>query len=151
MLKEKLGVFGFKIQINAEIEVPQATYDPSRNQYECGHFLSIVKKLPGDKVLGVTDMDLYSGNLNFQFGQAEMSGKAAVISLARLKGEKDIFYKRTLKEAVHELGHTFGIDHCEDSEMCVMRFSNCLAETDIKEETFCEDCSKLLEQKLKFI
>jgi archaemetzincin len=150
MLKDKLGLFGFKIQINAEVEIPQEAYDPSRKQYECGHFLSVVRKYPGDKVLGVTEMDLYSGNLNFQFGQAEMSGKAAVISLARLKGEKEIYHKRVLKEAVHELGHTFGIDHCEDSETCVMRFSNCLAETDMKEEAFCGDCNKLLEHKLKF-
>ncbi len=104
----------------------------------------------GDRVLGITEVDLFAEPLNFVFGQAEISGKAAVISLARLKGEKKLYHSRTVKEAVHELGHTFGLRHC-DSESCVMRFSNCLAETDLKGETFCEYCEEDLAEKLRYL
>jgi archaemetzincin len=35
------------------------------------------------------------------------------------------FGQRLVKEAVHELGHAFGLNHCENIE-CVMHFSNSL-------------------------
>jgi len=46
---------------------------------------------------------------------------------------------RAVKEAVHELGHTFGLDHCSDPR-CVMHFSNMLADTDRKGREFCPSC-----------
>jgi archaemetzincin len=50
---------------------------------------------------------------------------------------------RTLKEANHELGHTFGLHHCEN--VCVMKFSNSLADTDKKPAIFCDTCLKNLQ------
>lgn len=108
------------------------------------------------KVLGVADVDLFAGGLNFVFGQAELPGSAAIISLCRLRPE---FYgeppnealkrRRLLIEAVHELGHTFGLDHC-DSNKCVMRFSNALADTDAKGYDFCFECLAALAKELKW-
>jgi archaemetzincin len=93
------------------------------------------------RVLGVTDMDLYAGGLNFVFGMAETQGGAAVISVARLRlgANHARFQARTLKEAVHELGHTFGLPHCPRPQ-CVMHFSNSLADTDRKGADFCPEC-----------
>jgi archaemetzincin len=66
-------------------------------------------------VLGVTACDLYVPVLTFVFGEAQLDGNCAVVSVARLKEEaygmprrEDLLRERLVKEAVHELGHTSG-------------------------------------------
>jgi archaemetzincin len=96
------------------------------------------------KILGIVDRDLYVPELNFVFGLAHTKG--AVISLTRLRqGFYDLpenesrFHQRVLIEAVHELGHTYGLGHCNNPH-CVMFFSNSLTDTDRKGSKFCNNC-----------
>jgi archaemetzincin len=102
------------------------------------------------KVLVICDMDAYSGELNFVFGEAHLRGSIAAIYLARLKQEfydlesnELVFYDRVTKEAIHELGHSFGLFHCNNKK-CVMHFSNSLYDTDFKNKIFCKNCKKFL-------
>lgn len=143
MLSEKLSYLPFQISILNRALIPEKAFNAKRNQYDSSYFLELIRKYQGDKVLGVVDLDLYSQPLNFVFGQAEISGKAAVISLFRLNDENSLYESRIVKEAVHEIGHTFGLRHCPNTS-CVMHFSNCLEETDTKEEKYCEDCEARL-------
>ena len=63
------------------------------------------------------------------------------------KKENDkIFYGRIIKESVHELGHVFGLRHCENRK-CVMHFSNSIEDTDIKTHVFCKNCKNILRIK----
>jgi archaemetzincin len=103
------------------------------------------------KVLALCDFDAYSDELNFVFGEAHFGGKVAAVYLPRLKQDfylkksdtNERFEQRIIKEAVHELGHTFGLTHCERSK-CVMHFSKSLQDTDFKNERFCERCNRIL-------
>jgi archaemetzincin len=104
------------------------------------------------------DKDLYSGNLNFIFGLATTSKSAtdtgwvaALISITRLRQtfyakpkDRKLFRERVLKEGVHELGHTFGLSHCNN--YCIMRFSNHLGQTDEKPLEFCDSCTAELKK-----
>jgi len=143
-LIEDLALLGFEARLMAEAGVPEDAYDRRRGQYHAEAFLGVARRMAGTagkRVLGVTDRDLYAEGLNFVFGLAESPGRAAVISLARLRETDNVTRQRAraAKEAVHELGHTFGLDHCSDPR-CVMHFSNTLVDTDRKGTEFCPSC-----------
>jgi len=129
---------------------PDFAYNKKRNQYLSTAILKILMEqkeyMAYGKVLGVVDKDLYVPELNFVFGEA--SQRAAVISLTRLRQEfyhlpqdQNLFHKRALTEAVHELGHTYGLGHCRNPQ-CVMFFSNSLMDTDRKGAEFCMECRR---------
>jgi len=140
-----LSARGMKVVIAVERKVPTATFNVARRQYRADVFLNMAQNEPGDQVLAVTNYDLYSGGLNFVFGLAESPGKSAVISLFRLRrgANEETFRCRAVKEAVHELGHTWGLSHCQNPR-CVMHFSNSLEDTDRKEMDWCERCDRKL-------
>lgn len=131
----------FKNKILEPVNEIEEMYNEKRDQYfSNGYLYRCIEK--GEKegyiVLGVTDVDLYSKNLNFIFGSAQMGGTGCIISTNRL-GEEKILEERVVKEAVHEIGHVIGLDHCSKRQ-CVMHFSNSLDDTDRKTGWFCSDC-----------
>ena len=134
--------------------IPFEAYDSRRKQFFSSRILARIsnfsKKYGVEHVLGIADVDLFVPHLNFVFGEAEYSGRAAIISLFRLKPEFysqnsniKLLVERAVKEAVHEVGHTLGLGHC-DNPTCVMFFSNSISDTDRKGIIPCEKCKSLL-------
>ncbi|MFL6213961.1 MAG: archaemetzincin family Zn-dependent metalloprotease [Blastocatellia bacterium] len=129
---------------------PALTYNATRLQYHSTQILARLLDLPvgaGDKTLGVCDVDLFIPILTFVFGEAQLNNRAALISVHRLRqsfyglpADERLFYERCEKEAVHELGHAFGLVHCHRYE-CVMHFSNSIEQVDLKRSGFCGACS----------
>lgn len=149
-----------EVEFEPGLKIPPEAYNSGRKQYEAEIVLQRMHSevsLPKEgKVLGVTAKDLYSPGLNFVFGQAREGGRVAVVSLHRLRpefwGRKEsweLFLNRAAKEAIHELGHTFGLIHC-GKKSCVMTFSNCIADTDGKKLEFCKNCRRKIEKKPPF-
>ncbi len=143
-LSEELRSGGLEVRLLPALELPPDALNRRRGQYRVSAFLDIARRAAGSHVLAVTDVDLYAERLNFVFGQAEMGGRAAVISLSRLRSaDRELFLRRALKESLHELGHNLGLEHCR-RVACVMHFSNTLADTDRKGPGFCDDCEARL-------
>jgi archaemetzincin len=146
------SVFDAEIIAVPGVPLRSSAYDRMRRQHLSTPMLrelARVKPRHVERLLGVADVDLYVPELNFVFGEADADRGVALFSLARLRTigaderARTIFLKRAATEAVHELGHTYGLDHCANSR-CVMWFSNTLAETDRKGTAMCADHAEQL-------
>jgi len=128
-----------------------SVYDPVRNQYNSsGLLLQLIREPAPEtlKILGVTELDLFIPIFTFLFGEAQLNGVGAVVSAHRLHNQfygiaenQDLLKNRLLKEAMHELGHTFGLIHCFTLK-CVMRSSTYVEEIDQKSVHFCRVCEQ---------
>jgi len=129
-------------------------YDSAKDQFNSKKLLKRLLKQAERKkhfrILGIIDRDIYLESYNYNFGVAKRP-RVALISIYRLKQElygrkknPALFEKRMLTESVHELGHTFGLDHCEND--CVMQFSDKITPVDKKPSNFCDKCMRKLDE-----
>lgn len=147
----------FPIARLAPLEIPESAYQPSRGQYQSVELLkALVQAAPVDtaRLLGVTEVDLAIRVLSFLFGQAQLDGTLGLVSLCRLRQEfyglppdEELLRGRAVKEALHELGHTFGLRHCERAE-CVMSLATHIGLVDRKSERYCARCGAHLARRL---
>lgn len=128
-------------------------FDSFRRQTYSTPLLARLAQAPlpeGTALLGVTEADLFVPVLTFVFGEAQMPGRAALVSLHRLREEyyglppnDERLHERLLKEALHELGHTQGLRHCDDWR-CIMVSSHAVEKLDLKDDDFCAACRRRL-------
>ncbi|MCS7163598.1 MAG: archaemetzincin family Zn-dependent metalloprotease [Thermodesulfovibrio sp.] len=147
------NLFNLEIEIISKKQDINFAYNEKRKQYSAEEILKNFEKNKDknyEKWLFIVDADLYCSGLNFVFGVANPYSGVSIISLTRLKqqfygkSENEVLYiERIKKEATHELGHLFYLNHCQNKK-CVMRFSNSLYETDEKNSFFCDRCKKIL-------
>ncbi|HTY10822.1 MAG TPA: archaemetzincin family Zn-dependent metalloprotease [Bacteroidota bacterium] len=151
------SIFRFPASIDTAKSIdPSFAFDAYRNQFNSTSLISAFTQrfngLPG-KIIGVTSVDLFVPVLTYVFGEAQLDGQMAVVSTHRLDdrlyglpANPALLHERLIKEAVHELGHTFGLVHCHDYQ-CVMHSSTAAEDIDVKSENFCPSCAALLQDR----
>jgi archaemetzincin len=143
--------FLYHVTVERALAVPRTAVNSARQQMFLSTLTSkVLRQYPdGDgMLLAITDFDLYKTSHRYIFGDADEQRRIAVVSLHRLRGEfygeeqdDNALFQRTLKEAVHELGHAVGLKHCYNAR-CAMYYSNSIFETDNKMSHFCETCDR---------
>lgn len=149
-LQQTFKTYVNKISLSIDID---SLYSYERRQYYSTGFLeqslAQTKHING-KIILITELDIYIPVLTFLFGEAQLNGKHSIVSIFRLHEEfysgvtdDELLFERTIKEVYHELGHNFGLIHCLDWD-CVMHSSNNIEKVDLKGNTYCKNCSDLL-------
>jgi archaemetzincin len=146
------ALFHLPVDLLPDLTGPDYALNGRRQQYNA---LLILKRLAESRrahhrLLGVVNVDLFIPVLTHVFGEAQLGGRAAVVSLYRLREQQDggrvhldALYERAAKVAVHELAHTFALAHCEQPE-CIMRASYGLGDLDGTPLFFCDYCGAFL-------
>jgi len=155
--QEIYRTFGFQTKIKPLLQDVNFAYNLTRDQY---HSTAILEKLSSAspsqaiKIAAITNKDLFIPILTHVYGEAQLAGKACIVSTFRLQEglfianiEKE-FENRIVKEVLHELGHTFNLRHCPDNS-CIMHYCRSMRDVDRKSNQLCRYCKILLEDELK--
>jgi archaemetzincin len=134
---------------------PEFAFHGERQQYHSSEILGRMQGLLRNdswRILGVAAVDLYIPILTYVFGEAQMGGPCALLSTHRLRQEfyglpadPTILFERLVKEAVHEVGHTLNLTHC-DEYSCAMASSHAVEWIDLKDIGLCLNCRRLIMQ-----
>jgi archaemetzincin len=145
------------VEIRHQLMNLDFAYDDARKQYTSPLVLARLRRMKkgsSDKIMAVTDVDLYSTGYDFVYGEADIKAGIASLSVSRLHdGNPDVSSdlslatERIIREATHEIGHLFGLGHCRDRQ-CVMCTCTCLAEVDAAHGGLCPECNKKLKPQL---
>lgn len=131
------STYNIKIAQVHEIEILENYYNPAIKQYDASLLLKHLLRIKNRGLaMWIVDKDIYTEGMNFVFGCSSF-GDGAVLSLSRLDSQTMIE-----KEAVHEIGHVLGLEHCRN--FCAMQFSNSVPDAKMKPITLCRWCREKL-------
>ena len=148
--------YGIEVELGDALGEPGFAWDAERRQYNAPlilrHLLDLASECPGAgpaQLLAVTGKDIFIPMLSFVYGQAQLGGRVAIVSMARLRPEfyslpadEELLQTRAHKEALHEVGHLFGLVHCPDAS-CAMALSTGIRQLDRKQPSLCAGCAAL--------
>ena len=150
-------IYGYPTEVLSLLDDIDFAFQPGRNQY---HSTPVLEQLalsaPADaiKVLALVEVDLFIPILTHVYGEAQLGGKACIVSTIRLnegrsyQNTQEPFQSRIVKEAIHELGHTFNLRHCRE-HTCLMHYCRDESDVDRKSDQLCRYCKVLLEDEIK--
>jgi archaemetzincin len=154
------ALFHCDVSSRAPLPVPPDALDVRRQQHSSVAFMLAMARestSDADRVIGITEYDLFIPMLTFVFGQAQLRGRLALVSMARLRQEfygaapdPELLRLRMLKEVGHELGHSVGLIHCADRE-CLMSLATSIQDVDRKGLDFCRSCREFVDSATEAI
>ena len=149
-LKQELQRVYPSVQLSDNpIKLPEKYYYAPRDRYSGRGLLKDLSQYKrGTVVLGLTNEVIYEPNEKSPtfgiFGIGSVDGHVAVIS-STLPSRKKHSDEHLIKLMMHELGHSFGLNHCKD-EHCFMvdaEHGNKFSKT----PSFCPQCKAFLNRK----
>lgn len=150
-------VFGFQAERQRLLPDVEFALDQGREQYHSTVILDRLATLAPDgalRVLAITTVDLFIPILTHVYGEAQLGGRTCIVSTFRLKeglsplSVQATYQIRVVKEAIHELGHTFKLRHCQDPA-CIMHYCRSIRDVDRKSDQLCRYCKVLLGDEMK--
>jgi len=143
------------VRLERQRKLPPAAYYAPRKRWRAEKLLEALTADPPEgawKVLAVTKAEIsttkdeiYDWGIG---GLGDIGGTACVVSsylLRKHSRTEEVLLRRLTDLAVHELGHTLGLDHCP-TEGCVMRdaYGKLIRSIDSSTGQFCESCRRKL-------
>lgn len=139
--------YNFKVNVIKD-ELPKSCYNSVYKRYNANEILKYLTiKYPNKKVIALTSYDIYTAAHGSDhwgiFGLGSLTNNVCITSTHRLKSKN--LNKRVLNVVLHEIGHTYGINHCENNHPCVMKAGNHTAkDLDNKPMELCKNCKSLI-------
>ncbi|CAB49271.1 zinc metalloprotease [Pyrococcus abyssi] len=107
------------------------------------------------KIFGITTLPIGSRKQYFEIYKKYLGIEVSignynvlVLSIKPFYTEnRELFIERVFKGVLHELGHLYGLPHCNND--CVMNPPEDLREWDLRAPTYCNPCLMELKRKLK--
>lgn len=141
------------------IALPGDAWTPKRKRYRADRLLDfLVTQIPDTpattRILGLTQVDISTTKPPHDdwgiFGLGQMPGQSAVVSTFRLKKKaRDAaqIENRLKNTALHEVGHTFGLDHCTEALCPMQDAEGSIANTDAANDAFGPLCTAALNDR----
>jgi|SRR5579871_2460025 len=141
------------VELKNTVNLPRSAYYPKRNRYRADSLINFLSRETKENhvTIGITNKDISTTKGSITdwgvMGLGFCPGKACIASTFRLEKNKKLI--QLYKVALHELGHTQGLGHCNDRS-CFMRDAEGKNPMD-EEKNFCLPCkSKLIAKGWKF-
>jgi archaemetzincin len=156
LVERALGAFyALEVTKLPPVPLPDRALNATRRRYRAEKLLDLLgEQAPRDafRVLGLTAVDISTTKDKIQdwgiLGLATLDGRTCVISRFRTRrgASEPVAQIRFAKTAVHEIGHTLGLEHCP-TRGCLMEDARGTVFTTDREYDLCADCREKLQKK----
>jgi archaemetzincin len=150
--------YNVSVVVLPERPLPDTAYYRPRHRYRAERLLDTLDAV-GDsaggtyaKIVGLTASDISTTVDEHEdfgiFGLGDLGGAPCVVSTFRLGrggASEALFSERVVKAVNHELGHTFGVDHCPQTGCLMSDAAGTMRRVDSGTGELCAVCAQRLE------